>query len=138
MSKFSVPLATLAALALSACGGDSASYMVDGKSDNAFSLFRGKSYPGADWEITLALTHLPDCQRRYTLKPVTSDKSYKAELFLDGEGDYALRSGKYWYQIRLSDCALKPMTEAPPNPGDPVGAWIENDAGFRFNPAVKS
>ena len=137
MSKCSLSLALFAAIALCACGSDSASYLVDGRSDSAFSLFRGKSYPGADWDITLAVTHLPDCQRRYTLRPVSSDNAYKAELFLDTEGDYALRSGKYWYQIRLSDCALKALSEAPPNPGETVGNWNEGESGFRFSPAAR-
>lgn len=137
MLKRSMFLAVFAALVVSACGSDSASYMVDDKSDNAFSLFRAKSFPGADWQLEFALTHLPDCQRRHDLKPASSDRPYRAELFLNAEGYYLLHSSGTWYEAQLDDCTLLMIESAPASSGDLVGTWEEGKDGFKFFPAGK-
>ncbi len=142
MLKQTMFLATLAALTVSACGkGDSASYMVDGKSDQAFSMFRDKAYPGADWELALALTSLPQCQRRHTLKNAPSDRPYKAELYLNAEGYYFLRSAGAWYEAQLDGCILQMIESAPDVPGSLLGTWeeggAENGGTFKFFPARK-
>jgi hypothetical protein len=134
-------LVIFAAVVVSACGSDSASYMVDGKSDTAFSLFRDKAYPGADWQLELALTSLPECQRRHPLKSVASDRPYKAELYLNAEGDYFLRSAGTWYQAQLTACTLLMIESAPASPGNLLGTWEqggeEQGGAFKFFPAGK-
>ena len=137
MKKYSSLLMIIAAMALSACGSDSASYMVGGKSDNAFSLFRNKAYPGADWELALALTHLPDCQRRIPLAPAASDKPYKAVLYLAAEGGYVLNSADTWYEVQIDKCTLQKAQSAPTTPGDLVGSWEERDGDLKFYPSTK-
>jgi hypothetical protein len=130
-----------AAVVVAACGSDSASYMVDGKSDTAFSLFRDKAYPGADWQLELALTSLPECQRRHPLKSAPSDRPYKAELYLNDEGDYFLRSAGTWYQAQLTACTLQMIESAPASPGNLLGTWEqggeEPGGAFKFFPAGK-
>lgn len=130
-------LASFLVVAISGCGSDSASYMVDANSDTAFSLFRDKSLPGADWQLEVVLTHLPDCQRRHKLNTASSDKPYRAALFLNPEGYYVLHSADSWYQAQLVGCTLKPIASAPASPGDIVGSWEEGNEGFKFFPAGK-
>lgn len=130
-------LATVAAVVVSACGSDSASYMVDGNNSNAFTLFRDKPYPGADWGLALALTHLPDCQRRHSLKHAPSSQPYKAELFRNAESGYLLHSADTWYEAHLDGCTLQEIKSVPASPGDLVGTWEARDEGFRFFPVAK-
>ena len=137
MKKYSLSLALVAAFVVSACSNDSASYMVDGKSDNAFSLFRNKAYPGADWQLALAITRRPDCQRRLPLAPAPSDKPYKAVLYLDAEGGYLLNSAATWYELQIGNCTLQKMKSAPTSPGDLVGSWEERDGNLKFYPSGK-
>lgn len=134
MKRYSLCLAICLAAALSGCGGDSASYMIEGNRDNAFSLFRDKSWPGADWELALVLTHLPDCQRRYPLKPASSGRPYKAELFRNAETYYLLHSADAWYAAQLNGCTLQESKSVPASPGELVGTWEKRDEGFKFFP----
>ncbi len=138
MSKFGfVSMLSVVSL-LTACGSnDTASYMIDGSSSRAFTMFRNKSYPGADWEPDLAVTSLPDCQRRHKLSPVDSGKDFKAELYADGEGLHVLHVGKAWYQIELASCKLQSMKAVPAAPGDIVGSWDEREGKLKFFPAKK-
>ena len=137
MKKISILFAIFAALGLAACSNDSASYMVGSKSDTAFSLFRNKAYPGADWGLELVLTNMPECQRRYTLKPVPSDNAFKAALFTRSDGSYMLSSTGSWYELRLSGCALQKVTSAPASPGDLLGSWEEREGKLSFFPSGK-
>jgi hypothetical protein len=130
-------LAILLAVVVAACGSDSASYLVDGDSDNAFSLFRDKAIPGGDWNVALALTHLPDCQRRYALKSVAGDAPFKAELFRNAAGFYLLHTAGTWYEAQLDGCLLQQIKSAPATPGDAIGAWEQRDARLMFFPAGK-
>ena len=127
----------LLVLALTACGHDSASYIEGGNRDTALSLFRDKSYPGADWELALTVAHMPDCQRRHPLKREPSSKPYRADLYRAPEGGYSLYSGDTWYLVQLSDCSLQEAQSPPVSPGEPVGNWEDSEAGFHFSPAGK-
>ena len=118
------------------CGSDSASYMVNGDRDTAFSLFRSKDFPGQDWKIDMALTHMPECQRRYPLKRASGDAS-KISLYRNAEGGYALQAGDAWYQGRLEGCRLQESASAPAAPGELIGAWEDRADGFKFYPVQK-
>ena len=129
--------AVLATLMLAAGGsGDTASYLVEGRSDQAFTLFRDKSYPGADWEVALVLTHLPDCQRKHRLKLAASGTPFKAQLTRIPEGDYVMRYGNAGYRMRLTTCAIQAIESDVPA-GELVGSWEEHDGKLGFHSASK-
>jgi hypothetical protein len=137
MRQSLVCLAVAAVSVLAGCGGDSASYIEGGNRDTAFSLFRDKNYPGADWELALTLAHMPDCQRRHPLKREPSSKSYQADLYRTPDGGYTLRSGDTWYLAQLSTCSLQEAQSPPAAPGELLGSWQEGDSEFHFSPAGK-
>lgn len=123
-------LLPLAVLILAGCGtGDSTSFMVDGNNEHALSLFRDKQWLWSDWEVSLVVSHLPDCQRRYPLKGVSKDVVFKMELYESLEGGYILHQGKRWYVAETGKCQLQQFPEPPKEPGDLVGVFTDKGTG---------
>ena len=124
--------ALIAVPLLAACGSDSASYMVNGDRDTAFSLFRDKAFFGRPWHVEVVVTHMPECQRRYTLRDASGGEPYKTSLYRDADGNYFLHASETWYQGRLEGCRLQPVPSAPPSPGALVGTWEDRGEGLKF------
>lgn len=130
-------LTAVSCLLLAGCGSDSASYMVNGDRDTAFSVFRDKAFPGRSWHVDVVLTHMPECQRRYTLHDVPAGDSFKNSLHRDAEGNYLLHTNDAWYQGRLEGCSLQPLSSTPTATGELVGTWEDRGEGLKFYPAGK-
>jgi hypothetical protein len=130
-------LALCVAALLGACGGnDSASYLIDGTGDHALTLFRDKAFLWSDgWDLQLVVTNQPDCQRRHTLKR-GGDGNFKLTVYRSGDGAYILKQGKRWYVTELRSCRLQQYEEAPPAPGDPIGAFDAKGGVLHFSPAM--
>lgn len=127
-------LLPLIALLLAGCGtGDSNSYMIDGNRDHALILIRDKQWMWSDWEVAMIVAHLPDCQRRHSLKNVSKDVVFKMELYESLEGGYILHQGKRWYVADPVKCELQQFPEPPKEPGDLIGVFTDKEDGqLRF------
>lgn len=128
-------LAALAAAALAGCGSsDTASLMIDG-ADMALTLERIKPYAwSGEWDLQLVVRRFPECQRRHNLAPAAPE-GFKMELFSPAAGAFIIKQGKRWYVTELKSCALQAFKEPPPEPGTPVGAFLEKDGELRFQKA---
>ncbi len=128
-------LSLAAAALLAGCGsGDTASLVIDGP-DNALTLERVKPYAwSGEWQLQLVVRRFPDCQRRHDLI-AASPEGFKMEAFSPAPGAYVLKQGKHWYVAELKSCNLQAYKEPPPEPGTPVGAFLEQDGTLRFQKA---
>lgn len=131
-------LAALAAAALSGCGSsDTASLMIDGP-DTALTLERIKPYVwSGQWDIQLVVRRFPECQRRHNLA-AAAPEGFKLELFSPAPGAFIVRQGKHWYVTDLKSCSLQAFKEPPPEPGTPVGSFLEKDGELRFQKAPQA
>ncbi|HEY6895789.1 MAG TPA: hypothetical protein VI279_00890 [Rhodocyclaceae bacterium] len=119
-------------LLLAGCGGDSASYMVDGNREHSLSLFRDKPWPWSNWELNLVVTREPDCMRRHRLKDANGDGNFKVELYKTDTGAYILRQGKKWYVAETGKCQFQQFKETPPEPGELLGTFEDKGEGMKF------
>lgn len=127
--------AALATLALAGCGSsDTASLVIDGP-ETALTLERIKPYvwSGA-WQLQLVVRRFPDCQRRHNLADAAPD-GFKMDLYSPAPGAFIIKQGKRWYVADLKSCDLQAFKEPPPEPGAPVGAFLEKDGILRFQKA---
>ncbi|HEX5392445.1 MAG TPA: hypothetical protein VFW68_04150 [Rhodocyclaceae bacterium] len=127
-------LLPLAVLLLAGCGtGDSTSYMIDNNREHALILIRDKQWLWSDWEVSMIVARLPDCQRRHPLKNVSKDVVFKMELYESLEGGYILHQGKRWYVADTAKCDLQQFPEPPKEPGDLIGVFTDKEDGqLRF------
>ncbi|HEX8989485.1 MAG TPA: hypothetical protein VF816_16125 [Rhodocyclaceae bacterium] len=125
-------LAGTLAAALAGCGStDTASLVIDGP-DTALTLERTRDFAwSSDWQLQLVVRRFPDCQRRHNLAS-TAAATLKVELFSPAPGAFILKQGKRWYVTDLKTCDLQAFKEPPPEPGTPVGAFVERDGELRF------
>ena len=127
----------LLCLTLAGCSsGDFVSYVFDGNKDSSLSLSRERNFLWEDWTPYLVVTRLPTCQRRFALKPVASDLSFKVELYRADAGAFILRQGKRWYVADINSCQFQQFKDLPPEPGTLLGAFVEGDAGLQFKQAA--
>jgi hypothetical protein len=131
-------LACVAMLAatLTGCGSsDTASLVIDGP-DTAVTLERIRAYAWtSEWELQLIVRRFPECQRRHNLASASQD-GFQMDLYSPAPGAFIIRQGKHWYVADLKSCALQEFKVPPPEPGIPVGAFIEKDGVLRFDKAL--
>lgn len=130
--------AVLLAMALGGCGSsDTTSLMLDGP-DTALTLERIKAYAWTgEWNVQLIVRRFPECQRRHNLAAM-GDGAFKLEVFSPAPGAFIIRQGKRWYVTDLKNCALQEFKSPPPEPGTPVGSFVEKDGDLRFDKAPAS
>ena len=123
------------ALALAGCGSsETTSLMLDG-SDTALTLERIKAYVWTgEWDVQLVVRRFPECQRRHSLAAM-GDGAFKLEVFSPAPGAFIIKQGKHWFVTDLKSCALQEFKSPPPEPGMPVGSFVEKDGDLRFNKA---
>ena len=128
-------LTSLVVAMLAGCGSsDTASLIIDGP-DVALTLERVRPYAwSSEWEVQLVVRRFPDCQRRHNLAPAGMD-AFNMELFSPAPGAFIIKQGKHWYVTELKSCALQEFKAPPPEPGTPVGSFLEKDGTFRFQKA---
>lgn len=129
MKRWLLPMALLA---LAGCAKEPAGYMITPGGELSITIEREKPYVWSKgWELKLIARHDPACQRRYPMKPTTSDK-VTVELYTPERGVFILRQGKRWYVTDLRTCGFETYPEPPPEPGDLVGVFKEKDGVFKF------
>jgi hypothetical protein len=130
-------LAALITGVLTGCGSsETASLVIDGP-DTALTLERIKPYIWSDaWQLQLVVRRFPDCQRRHNL--ADAPDGFKVELYSPAPGAFIIKQGKRWYVTDLKSCNLQTFKEAPPEPGMPVGTFVEKDGTLRFQKAPQS
>ena len=123
----------LLAVLVSGCAKEPAAYMIAG-SEIAITVERIKpNFWSSGWELDLIARQHPNCQRRHHLKPTKSDK-VKVEVYSPQRGVFILRQAKRWYVTDLRTCDLQAFPEAPPEPGERVGTFMEKNGEFQFVP----
>lgn len=126
----------MAALLLAGCGSEMASYLISGREVN-MTLERTKPYFWSSaWELTLIVRLDPVCQRRHKLRNVASN-ALRVDVYSPEKGVFILRQGKRWYVTQLNTCELQQFGGEPPEPGEPVGAFMTKGGEFKFVPAVE-
>lgn len=121
---------------LAGCGSsDTASLVIDGP-ETALTLERIKPYVwSGEWEVQLVVRRFPECQRRHNLAAASGSGAYKMELFSPAPGAFIIKQGQHWYVTELKSCNLQAFKSPPPEPGTPVGAFVERDGALRFEKA---
>ena len=118
------------AVMLAACSAEPAAYLIAG---NEVSLTVERTRPNfwtKDWQLSLIVSRLPDCQRRYHLKPASG--AVEVELYKPQDGVYIVHQGKHWYVTELKTCRFDTFQEPPPEPGDLIGSFKESGGVFVF------
>jgi hypothetical protein len=120
-----------ALLGLTACGDiQYAAYHING-GNHSLSLTREQAYAGSEWDTALVVARYPDCQRRYPLKGVVSDR-IKMDVYRTGPGVFILNAGKRWYVTETATCRFEQYKEAPPEPGELMGVFQIKDGQLQF------
>jgi hypothetical protein len=115
---------------LAACSAEPASYLIAG-SEVALTVERTKPNFWSDgWDLSLVVRRNPECQRRYALKPTSSN--VKVEVYSPESGVYILRQNKRWYVTELKACGFQAFKEPPPEPGELLGTFQEKGGVFKF------
>lgn len=122
---------TTAAVALSACGTRTASYLIDGSNDVALTVELNKDFFWADWDLQVIIRNNPECQRRHNLKQ-TVDDTPKIDVYSPEPGVMILRQGKRWYVTEIKSCRFQAFKEAPPQPGNLIGSFKDVDGAYQF------
>jgi hypothetical protein len=126
-------LLPLAALLLTGCINDRASYNIDGH-NYALTIIRDQRY---FWdqklEMSVVAARLPDCQRRHKL-PMTAPAESKIELYQTGSATFILKLSGVMYLVETTTCeGFQKLAEVPPNGlGDHLGDFYEVDGKYRF------
>ena len=125
MRKCLTPLtAILAALLLTACVDDSASYIID-TNDHALTVRRQQNYFWKDEaDVTLMAARMPECQRLHPLATVAPAAKVKLEVFAAGEETWNLRMGNQLWQIDTQNC--NELVELQNDPNADLGQLIGN------------
>jgi hypothetical protein len=124
-------ISCLAAVLLTGCGDTQyAAYMMGG-GNHSLSLTRQQEFVWADWETNLIVARYPECQRRYPLKGVVSDR-IKMDLYRVSPGVFILNAGKRWYVTETAECRFEQYKEAPPEPGELIGTFQIKDDELQY------
>jgi hypothetical protein len=127
-------LLVLTPLLLAGCVDQSASYTIDGNSDQALTVRAEQEYFWSD-DLTLRLivSRMPECQRQYPLATLPATES-EIELYASGDNVFTLRAGKQAWQVDARTCAQSPA--APQDaPGEKIGSFKIGDEKMVFEPA---
>ena len=124
-------LILLAGSMLVACGDtQQAAYLIAG-GKHSLTLSRQQTFIGSEWDTELIVARFPDCQRRYALTGLVGDK-IKMDVYRTEAGVFILNSGKRWYVTETQTCRFEQFKEAPPAPGDLIGAFQVKDGTLEY------
>jgi len=140
ISRISVHLLpVLAALSLTGCLQDSASYVFPEK-DHAITLVRNQSWFWLDnVTVELIAIRLPDCNDGISVKDVPRDGKLALYRAPDEypEPIFILRADARYFAISTQSCRVQQFASAPADPGEMLGQFQEKDGKFQFVAAFK-
>ncbi len=118
-------------LFLTGCGdAQHAAYLISG-AQHSLTLTRQQDFAGSEWNTELIVARFPDCQRRYFLTSVVSDK-LKMDVYRTEPGVFILNSGKRWYVTETQTCRFEQFKVPPPEPGDLIGSFQVKDGALEY------
>ncbi|MCX7897384.1 MAG: hypothetical protein N2441_05885 [Rhodocyclaceae bacterium] len=119
---------------LAACVKEPVAYQIEG-GDHSLTLERNKPYFwSSGWELDLIVARYPECQRRYALKKVKSEK-LRVDLYSPEPFVFILNQGKNWYVAETRQCRMQAYEEPPAEPGPLLGSFRTKGGQFAFYPA---
>lgn len=133
MKKYA--LLPIAAILLSGCINDRASYQIDGH-NYALTIIRDQRYFwDKQLEMSVVAARLPDCQRRHKL-PMTAPADTRVELYQTGSATFVLKLQGVMYLVETTTCeGFQKLAETPPNGlGDHLGDFEAKDGKYLFTP----
>ena len=140
ISRISVRLLpVLAALSLTGCLQDSASYVFPEK-DHAITLVRNQPWFWLDTvDVEVIAIRLPDCNDGISIKGVPRDGKIALYRAPDEypEPIFILKTGKRHYAISTQSCRVQKFEAPPIEPGEKLGLFQEIDGKFRFSAGPK-
>lgn len=120
-----------AALILSGCENDAASYRASDDSGVSLTLIREQRY---FWDktaaVALVVARVPECQRRHTLSPTAANDA-EVRIFQAQAGSLLVRQDENWYLADAANCDLTAV-EAPDSPPPAVGSFQRQGGRLRF------
>jgi hypothetical protein len=135
-SPYRSPLLLLAALTLTGCMQDSASYVFPEK-DHAITLVRNQAWPWQDsMSVEVVAIRLPECNEGLSVK----DIPLRADIALFKAPDdypepiFILSMDQKKFAVSTQSCRIQEFKEAPPDPGIKLGRFREIDGKFSFVP----
>jgi len=127
-------LLPLAVLLLAGCKKEPAGFQIDG-GRHSLTVERNKPFFWSDgWELDLVVARYPECQRRYALRK--AGEKVRVDLYRTPDGAFILNQGRRWYVAETQRCLMQAFEEAPPEPGELLGAFREREGDFVFVPVA--
>ncbi len=128
-------LLPLAALSLSGCINDRASYMIDGHNYGLTVIRDQRFFWDKQLEMSIVAARLPDCQRRHKL-PLTAPADTRIELYQTGSATFVIKLSGVMYLVETTTCeGFQKLADVPPNGlGDHLGDFQDKDGKYVFVP----
>ncbi|MDO6387367.1 MULTISPECIES: hypothetical protein [Uliginosibacterium] len=128
-----------AAMLLTGCENNAASYSIDESKNHSISLVREQNLPWfGEVHQRFVIARFPECQRRYDIA-ATGTGMAKLDLYEVAPRLYAAQQGKAWYALGTEQCVVqtfKPEDRPTSPPGRLVGSFVKKEGALVFEPAV--
>ena len=122
-----------AALLLSGCFIEAATYPIDDDTDHGITVRVDKdTFWAKEGTLRVIISRLPECQRQFELGSVWLD-GLQVELFGNGNHVYTLRADDQAWQIDTTGCTELDAPDADAVTGQPLGVFaLGEDDKLRF------
>ena len=123
------------ALLLGACSKEPAGFrLTNAGGDNSLTIERSKGFfLSAFWDLDLIVANLPQCQRRYSIKPAP-DLKFRIDVYRRQPDFFIVNQGRYWYAVESTNCEAREFDDEPAEVGEYIGSFRERDGLFLFVP----
>jgi hypothetical protein len=116
---------------LAGCENSATSYSIDANREALILVREQRWFWSGQVEQAIVAARLPQCQRRVTIKPGTTD-SLKMEVFEAGSQLWALHQGEHWYLASTEKCLVQDWPAPASPPGALVGTFTLKDGAPAF------
>lgn len=133
-------LPLLAALLLTGCMSDSASFLIGGDKNHTITVLRNQDWFWKDTaNLHIVPTRLPECQESILVKDVPRAAPLNLYLGPDeyAEAIYILAIKDAYYALSTQTCKSQRFEEKPANPGTLIGVFKETDGRLGFEAAAE-
>lgn len=119
---------------LGGCINDGIAMRIDGP-EHAISLLREqKRFWEKKVDLEVVVARLPDCQRRFSLRPAPIGPNFAVNVYMSGNNDFILEEGRNLYSVETRTCQKFEQLDAPPagGLGELVGVFREEKGQLAF------